>query len=61
MSFVYKARIQLNDMFSQFSRFIAPMYYHDRCERFDLFQGLIIILKSVSLLQVIADVCLCDA
>ncbi|KAH9421443.1 hypothetical protein DERP_010580 [Dermatophagoides pteronyssinus] len=33
MSFLYKARLQVNDMFSQFNRFIAPMYYHDRCER----------------------------
>ncbi|KAH9404240.1 hypothetical protein TYRP_000059 [Tyrophagus putrescentiae] len=33
MSFLYKARLQVNDMFSQFSRFIAPTYYHDRCER----------------------------
>ncbi|KAJ6225130.1 hypothetical protein RDWZM_003675 [Blomia tropicalis] len=33
MRFLYKVRLQVNDMFSHFSRFIAPTYYHDRCER----------------------------
>lgn len=33
MDLMYKTRVQMNDMFSQFSRFIAPTYYHDRCER----------------------------
>lgn len=24
---------QFSDLFSEFSKFIAPTYYHDRCER----------------------------
>uniref|UniRef100_T1KD39 Uncharacterized protein n=1 Tax=Tetranychus urticae TaxID=32264 RepID=T1KD39_TETUR len=33
MSLLFKTRSQLNDFFSEFRRYIAPTYYHDRCER----------------------------
>ncbi|CAG2108866.1 unnamed protein product [Medioppia subpectinata] len=33
MSFVLRMKSQLNDVFSQFGKYIAPTYYHDRCER----------------------------
>ncbi|XP_053201967.1 transmembrane protein 181-like [Panonychus citri] len=33
MSLLFKTRNQLNDFFSEFRRYIAPTYYHDRCER----------------------------
>ncbi|XP_054165547.1 transmembrane protein 181-like [Oppia nitens] len=33
MSYILKVKSQLNDVFSQFGKYIAPTYYHDRCER----------------------------
>ncbi len=46
MSFLYKARLQVNDMFSQFSRFIAPTYYHDRCERYKSITSPLVLFKG---------------
>ena len=34
MSYILRVRSQLNDIFSQFGKYIAPTYYHDRCERY---------------------------
>lgn len=28
-----KVKSQINDVFSEFRKYIAPAYYHDRCER----------------------------
>lgn len=33
MSYILKVRSQINDAFSDFRKYIAPTYYHDRCER----------------------------
>lgn len=33
MSLILRLKAQLNDVFSQFGKYIAPTYYHDRCER----------------------------
>ncbi|GBP89256.1 hypothetical protein EVAR_102262_1 [Eumeta japonica] len=40
---------QFSDLFSEFNKYIAPAYHHDRCERYVLTQGLFELVISTAI------------